>query len=163
MFSSKNLIYTVDKVPSFWVFNHYLQLDENLNGQDIKIKSLWNQADSVPSMCIYVDRKRREYYYKDFSSGKYGNKINLIQELFNLQYSDAVSKLIEDYNQYLAKGGSNTAKTNVKANAKWIVDYIHTREWNNYDAHYWLQYNIGTTILDHFQHVENHNVKLFLC
>ena len=150
MFTSKNLVYSIDKVPSFWVFNNYLHLDENLNGQDIKIKSLWNTADSIPSMCIYVDRKRREYYFKDFSSGKYGNKINLIQELFSLQYSDAVNKLIEDYNEYISKGGNTSPKTNVKANAKWVVDYIHTREWNRQDANYWLQYNIGTTILESF-------------
>jgi len=149
MFSSKNIVYSINNIPSYWVFNYYLSLDEELSGQDIKIKSIWNSSDSVPSMCIYVDRKRQEYYFKDFSSGKYGNKINLVEQLFDLKYPDAVTKIIADYNKYISDGKA-VVKGKVKASAKWNIDYIHKRKWNQYDAEYWLKYNIGSKILDHF-------------
>ena len=33
-----------------------------------------------------------QYKYKDFSTGKYGSKIDLVKDLFDLEYSQAVSK-----------------------------------------------------------------------
>ncbi len=147
MLSTKNIIYTVDKVPSYWAFQFYLNT-EVLNGQNIKIKSVWNLSDTIPSMCIYVNKHKREYYFKDFSTGKYGNKINLVQELFKFRFSDAVTKLVKDYNAYIKNGGKII--TNLKPTAKWEIDYIQKREWNVNDAQYWLQYRIGKNTLSKF-------------
>ena len=148
MLTTKKLIYSLDDVPSYWVFQHYLDLPEILSGQDVKIRSLWNTNDSVPSMCIYVNKHRKEYYFKDFSTGKYGNKINLIQELFDMTFSDAVSKMIADYNKYIKSGGE--IAINVKPAAKWEIDYIHKRSWSKSDAEYWMQYRIGKKTLTKF-------------
>jgi hypothetical protein len=40
MINTKNLVTNDSSVPSFWVFQYYLNLNEHLNGQDIKIKSI---------------------------------------------------------------------------------------------------------------------------
>tara|TARA_R100001480_G_scaffold59854_2_gene72556 strand:- start:60 stop:1034 length:975 start_codon:yes stop_codon:yes gene_type:complete len=147
MLSTKNIIFSVNDVPSFWAFQYYLNT-EPLTGQDVKIKSIWNLGDSVPSMCIYVNKQKREYYFKDFSTGKYGNKINLVQELFKMNFSDAVTKLIADYNKFIKSGGSII--NNVKPAAKWEISYIHKRDWTKSDAQYWMQYRIGKKTLTYF-------------
>jgi hypothetical protein len=147
MISTKKIIYSYEDVPSYWAFQYYLNL-EPLIGQDVKIKSVWNLGDSIPSMCIYVNKHKKEYYFKDFSTGKYGNKINLVQELFKINFSDAVIKLVKDYNTFIKEGG--VISTNVKPAAKWEIDYIDKRNWNLDDAAYWMQYRIGKRTLTEF-------------
>ena len=79
MLSTKNLVIKESDIPSYWVFQYYLNVNEKLDGQDVKITSVWNPSEKTPSMCIYVDVKKQCYMFKDFSTGKGGNKINLIQ------------------------------------------------------------------------------------
>ena len=61
MINTKNKVYDIRNVPSYWVFQYYINLDQKLSGQNVKIKSIWNTEDSVPSMCIYVDTNKKEY------------------------------------------------------------------------------------------------------
>ena len=86
--------------------------------------------------------------YKDFSTGKGGNKINLIMDLFNLNYSGALEKMIKDYNIYV-KNNDVKIKT-IKPEPKWQLELIQNRPWNKDDAEYWLQYNIGSSILNKY-------------
>ena len=145
MLNTKNLVSRESNVPSYWVFQHYLQLPEKLTGQDIKIKSIFNPGERTPSMCIFVDKSIMQYKFKDFSTGKYGSKIDLVRELFNIDYSQAVSKIVEDYNKYAKTNEFNNEKFTVAA--KWAVDFIKERSWFEHDAEYWLAYNIGSSLL----------------
>jgi len=146
MLTTKNKIFDVKHVPSYWVFQYYIDLGQTLSGQNVKIKSIWNTGDTVPSMCIYVDTKRKEYLFKDFSTDKQGDKITFVMELFNLSYPDAIQKIVEDYNEYIANNGK--VKLGIKPQKKWKVSYVKKRSWNNLDAKYWLQYNIGSSLLN---------------
>jgi DNA primase len=148
MLSTKNKTYNIKNVPSYWVFQYYICIDQVLSGQNVKIKSVWNTKDSVPSMCIYVDTKRKEYMFKDFSSGKYGDKITFVMEYLNISFLEALDKILHDYNNYIKKNGA--IKLGLKPIEKWKVSYKHIREWNNFDAKYWLQYNINSNCLEHF-------------
>ena len=148
MLNTKNLVANESSVPSYWVFQYYLKLSENLNGQDIKIKSLWNPSERTPSMCIYVDKSKRCYMYKDFSTGKGGNKINLLQDLYSLNYSGAIEKMINDYNKFVAQNGC--AVIDFKPQPKWKIGYINNRAWTQGDAKYWLQFNIGSSMLSKY-------------
>ena len=148
MINTKNLVVNEASVPSYWVFQYYLNLNEKLTGQDIKIKSIWNPGERTPSLCIFVDKKNRCYKFKDFSTGKYGNKINLIQQLFDLNYSAAVEKIINDYNKFVTQNGC--VKINLKPEAKWKLDFIKKRKWTSNDADYWLQYRIGSSLLNEY-------------
>ena len=98
-------------------------------------------------MCIYVDVKKQCYMFKDFSTGKGGNKINLIQLLFSIGYSDAVEKMIKDYNVFIK---SNTVEKTFKVQPKWEIELVKLRDWNNADANYWLKYRIGKTMLEKY-------------
>ena len=55
---------------------------------------------------------------------------------------------MKDYSDYL-NGGKAVTKKDFQT-PQWIVsDYI-TREWNTNDAKYWLQYNIGSNLLNKY-------------
>ena len=146
MISTKNFISEKDEVKSSWVFEYYLDLPERLTGQDVKIKSIFNPNERTPSMFIYLDATRNEYRYKDFSTGKQGSKIDLVQEIFNLTYSQALFRVVEDYNTFVRQNGTLDNIEYIPA-AKYKVDFIKKRSWNNVDAAYWLQYNIGSSLL----------------
>lgn len=148
MLSTKNLETTIDKIPSYWVFKHYLNLTEALTGQNVKIKSVFNPTEKTPSFAIYVDKSVMQYKFKDFSTGKNGNKIDLVMLLFNLDFFNAVQKIIIDYNKCITKGDVNF--TNLKPEIKWKIDFVKVRKWNKRDAKFWLSFNIGSSMLEEY-------------
>ena len=148
MINTKNLVTNESSIPSYWVFQYYLKLNEHLSGQDLKIKSIWNPSERTASLCLYVDKNKRCYMYKDFSTGKGGNKINLIQDIFNLNYAGAVEKMINDYNKFVTQNGC--VKIDFKPQPKWNIELIKKRSWNQTDANYWLQYRIGSSMLNKY-------------
>ena len=85
MFNTKNIVLDERNIPSTWVFQYYLNLPEQLTGQNIKIKSIFNPNDKTPSFCIYVNETIMQYKFKDFSTGKNGNKVDLVKLMFNIQ------------------------------------------------------------------------------
>ena len=93
MISTRNLILEESDIPSYWVFQYYLDLPEQLTGQDIKIKSIFNSNEKTASFCIYVDKTIMQYKFKDFSTGKGGNKADLVRLLFSLDYPAATRKI----------------------------------------------------------------------
>lgn len=149
MLSTKKIVIDESSVPSYWVFKYYLNLSEELTGQDIKIKSIFNPSERTPSFCIFVDKTKMQYMYKDFSTGKYGGKISLIQELFNIPYNIAIDKMIDDYNNYL-KTNSVSKGSKIVVQPKWKLDHIQNRGWQKKDADYWMSYNIGSSLLDKY-------------
>ena len=63
-------------LSSIWI------LPERLNGQNVQIKSVFHPSERTPSMWVFVDKG--QYKFKDFSTGKGGNKIDLVKELFSI-------------------------------------------------------------------------------
>ena len=148
MISTKNLVLQPADVPSYWVFQYYLSLPETLTGQDVKIKSIFNPNENTPSFCIYVDKSIMQYKFKDFSTGKSGNKVDLVKHMFDIDFPKASMKIINDYNQYVKSSDYKTQT--FKPVAKWEVDFIKNREWTTDDSGFWLDFNIGKTMLDKF-------------
>lgn len=146
MLNTKRLVFNEKDVPSNWVFEYYLDLPEKLNGQDIKIKSIFNPNERTPSMCIFVDKTITQYKYKDFSTGKYGSKIDIVKELFNINYAIAVEKIISDFNLFIKNNES--LNTNFKVQDKFKVEYIKKRSWTDQDRNFWLGFRIGSTMLN---------------
>ena len=151
MFNTKGLVREGSDVPSYWVFQHYLNLSEPLTGQDIKIESIFNPNERTASFCIYVDKSLMQYKFKDFSTGKMGNKADLVMFMFDVSYTDAMNKIVSDYNVYIKS--PDYKEQQFKPVAKWTIDYIKHRGWTIEDRKFWLGFGIGKTILD------NYNVK----
>ena len=149
MITTKNFVSNQDEIKSSWVFEYYLDLPERLIGQDVKIKSIFTTKVITRSRFIYLDPSCNEYKYKDFSTGRQGSKIDIIQELFTLSYSQALFRIIEDHNTFVRENGSIQDIEYIPV-AKYKVDYVKNRDWNTYDADYWLQFNIGKTLLEEY-------------
>jgi len=151
MFKIKNQVYKISDVPSKWIFETFCNLSEKLNGQDIKIKSLFNPDERTPSMCIYIDSKTGDYKFKDFSTGKYGNAIQLVKDLYNItDYSTFTSLIIEKYNEYvLANDYDSDNKSFIKQSKFKVTDY-EVRDWSTQDELFWTKFNIGSKLLNHY-------------
>lgn len=145
MLSTKKIVIDVHDVPSYWVFQYYLSLPETLTGQDIKIKSIFNPSERTPSFSIYVDRKSQQYKFKDFSTGIGGSKIDLVKEMFNLSFANSAIKILEDYNEYVNSG--EVELITLKPSARWKIEHVETRPFDQRDAEYWLAFNIGSSKL----------------
>lgn len=150
MISTKAFVYNIDDIPREWVFEYYLNLKEKLTGQNVKILSVFNSKDKVPSMFVYFDGASGEYKFKDFSSGHQGDHIKLVMHLFDLpSYSHAVNKIIMDYEEYI-KDNSVVPTIEYQIHDKFkVVDY-EIRHWTNLDQAYWTGYKIGSKILDYY-------------
>ena len=148
MFNTKNLVLDEQDIPSYWVFQYYLNLSESLTGQDIKLTSIFNPNERTPSFCIYVDKKIQQYKFKDFSTGRNGNKVDLVKMLFNIEYPEAARKIVKDYNLHIKTNGFKEIE--FKPEAKWEVDFVKFRPWNQSDSQYWLSFRIGMSILTEY-------------
>jgi hypothetical protein len=148
MISTKSLLDDPCKVPSYWVFEYYCCLTERLVGQDIKIKSIFKPDEKTPSFCIYM--KGDVYFYKDFSTGKGGNSLQFVKDLFNIDASRAAAKIITDYNEYMMSGKKDDDIRNFKKQAKYQVKYHKKREWTKQDGTFWTKYAISSAILENF-------------
>ena len=141
MIRTKNLITDIKDVPSQWVFNNYLNVGEVLTGQDVMIKSAFNPKDTRPSMSLYVTRSR-EYKFYDHSTGKKGSKIDIVMDLFGINFPTAVEKILGDYNKFL--NTSNTGVPEVKEHSRYKVIDCQRRKWTVLDRDYWTGYHISS-------------------
>lgn len=151
MLRIKSLITDITEVPREWVFEYYLHLSEKLTGQDVKIKSIFNPNDKTPSMYIY-NSSSNIYKFKDFSTGKQGDAINLVQEIFKLSTrGESAHKIMSDYNEYLLDNKEDYSVREFKKRSKYkIVDFT-MRTWTNLDEKYWTKFHIGSKLLEFYK------------
>jgi hypothetical protein len=145
---STKIISNLNEVPVTWVYETYCRLTESLTGQDVKLKSIFNSNDKNPSFSIYF--KNGTYKWTDFSVGKGGDHINLVQYLFDLDYVGAVKKIMRDYQSFIKLNKDNYSANIVIPQARYSVTSVKARSWNNLDAMYWTAYNIDSDVLSRF-------------
>ena len=148
MYSLNNFVVDIKDVPHDWIFEHYLELPEPLTGQRVRINSVFNSADKTPSMYIYFHPEGNVYRFKCFSTGIGGSAIDLMMHLWKENYGYTINTIISDYNKYLKSGKSSIKK--VFNNIHWIISDYTIREWNTNDAKFWLQFNIGSELLNKY-------------
>lgn len=149
MIRTKNVISDISDIPITWVYEFYLGL-QPLNGQDINIKSIFNPNDSRPSMYIFFSVSENKYYWRDFSTGKSGDGVELVRCLTNVDTrGNAAANMIKDYNEYLINNTVNHREyTKIQIRYK-LVDF-QTRLWTTDDQKYWTQYKISSKELEHY-------------
>lgn len=157
MLSTKHLINSRKDVPDAWVFQHYCKINERLVGQDVKMKSIFNNNDKTPSMYVYTSKKDNCYYFKDFSTGKGGNATKLVQEIYNEEFQKACSRIVKDYIVYVQSNGQASTAEPSTYKSKYQVSSYETRFWTSRDATYWQQYGIHSRML------ERYNIKPLKC
>lgn len=147
MLSTKHIISSISDVPSTWMFEYYAKLGEKLTGQDVKILSLFNNKDKIPSLSIYP--KDGRYRFKDFSNGNGGSGVDLVMGLFTLTYPQAVNKIMEDYNEFLLSKGDYSLGE-FKVHSRYKITEFCKRSWTTLDREYWLSYGIGSPALEKY-------------
>jgi len=151
MLSTKHLVQNYRDVPTNWIFEYYCKLPEKLVGQDVKIHSLFNPKDKTPSMCVFFHQKDSKYYFKDFSTGKGGTALKLVQELFKENIKEASGRVISDYNQYvLLHNGTEHSISEFKAHSRYKVVVATPRMWMTHDKNYWTEYGISSKLLEKY-------------
>lgn len=146
MFNTKNLVHEIKDVPIPWIFEHFCKLKERLEGQDVKIRSLFKE-EKTPSMCIYPD-KNKVYKFKDFSSGQAGSAVDLVKSLLNTTYGQASKHIVEQYNDFILHNNGGYDLQQFKQYTKYKVSQYVTRTWTTQDQYYWTQFNIGSKLLE---------------
>lgn len=148
MFSSKSFIDDVFAVPSHWIFENYLGIAEPLNGQRIRIHSMFNPSDKTPSMYIYYNRDANAYRYKCFSTGKGGSAVDLMMHMWKMTFAQAAERIMTDYSSFLKTG--RRCDTQILEHANWKVADYTVRGWTKADADFWSPYNISSGLLEHY-------------
>ncbi len=149
MLSTKYLVQSIKDIPEIWAFEHYCSLQEKLTGQDIKINSIFNSKDKTPSMCIFTYQGK--YFFKDFSTGKGGSFVKLVQELYGEDYYKAKRRIIEDYNMYvLLNNGTEHKLTEFKVQSRYKVVSHIKRSWASQDKFFWQSYGISSKLLEKY-------------
>jgi len=148
MISTKNIISSLGDIPKEWVFEYYLSLTEILTGQDVKILSVFNAKDKVPSMCIYTDTNN-VYKFKDFSSSNQGDGIQLVMYMYDLPNREhALNKIINDYQNY-KNNNTSISRDVYQIHDKYKVTDHEIRHWTSLDQQYWSGYKLGSKILEY--------------
>lgn len=145
MIRTRQLVSDLNEVPVTWIFETYLNLTEKLDGQDIKMRSIFSGKDKDPSMFVYF--KDGKYKFKDFSSGLQGDHMTLVQKLFNIKFGEAAIKVISDYNTFLLYNKQYTV-TKFKVRDKYKVASVENRTWTSFDKEYWNKYKISSKLLE---------------
>jgi hypothetical protein len=131
-------------IPSNLIMEKVLALGESLDGQSIKIRSIFNPKDEDPSMVIFYSDAEGIYRFKDFSSGLYGDAIDIIVAQYNLSDRQlAYRKVLE-----LFKDNADVPNkiATFQKEIKEILSY-QTRPWLNADAEFWKQFGISGSFL----------------
>ena len=150
MISTKHLVINLEAVPKEWIFENYCNLSQKLCGQNVKLKSLFYPSERTPSMYVFYCNIKNTYKYKDFSTDKSGDAIDLVQSIFSLSNRyEAVKKIVNDYNDFILHN-KDYSIADFKKHSRYEVSLFETRDWNNLDAKYWGEYNIGSQLLKHY-------------
>lgn len=150
MISTRSAVKDLSDVPLEWIFEHYLNLTEKLCGQEVRIKSVFNLNDKDPSMYLYVHKTSGKYKYKDFSTGKGGDALDLIQNMYNLgSRAECAQKILNEYSDFLKR--DRFQEREFKVHTKFHVTDYEVRSWTQNDANFWTQFHIDSGTLEFFK------------
>lgn len=148
MLNTKNIISNIYDVPDTWIYEYYLDLPVRLEGQDVKMRSIFNEKDKYPSLFIYFNKKNK-YRFKDYSAGKGGDSIELVREIYGLNHrAEAAAIIIDDYMKYLETNERRVVK--VIPHARYILESYGVRKWKARDIEYWGEFHITQSNLERF-------------
>lgn len=148
MIRTRNILCSIRDIPSEFIFESYLKLNEKLIGQEIAIRSPFTNEKN-PSFTMFFDAQAKQYFYKCFSSGFGGTALDFAQRLNPaLTKGQVISKLLQEYDAHL-KGSGHTEREYKKFN-KYEVASFTLRNWNSLDAKYWGRYHIPSKLLERY-------------
>jgi 5S rRNA maturation endonuclease (ribonuclease M5) len=110
------------------------------------------REDIHPSFGIYKSSLRGNLMWKDQATGKTGNVIHFVSELFKITYEEATAKIVEDIeNNSIKTTKEGKEVQEVYSKTKTIIS-VQKKNFTEVDDDYWEQYLITREIL------KKHNV-----
>jgi len=132
-------------IPSGKIFEKILNLEESLDGQEARVPSIFNPADTNPSMTIFIG-KEGFYRFMDFSSGKYGDAADIVMFLYDIkdrqQAFMKIKELFKDDN-------FDYTLPQYEKPIKKITDYT-IRKWIGMDEKFWFKYGVSGKLLKEY-------------
>ena len=147
MFNSKNLISDIADVPAAWIFERYLGLESQLNGQTIRLNSFEKPAGARLPLALYYAPEKGCYRWKDWVSGKGGSAVDLMMLLWKKTFRDCANQIESDYYAY-CQAGLKPEVTAQMSVFHWKLVKYYRRTWTSDDAAYWSPFNISSTLLE---------------
>lgn len=145
MINTSNIKYC-DGISQAWLFKRLLDIDEELRGQSVKIKSIFKE-EKTPSMVVYFSNATQDYAFKDFSSGHGGNAITLYALMYNVSLATAEFECYKLYVEEKPLTDYLLPKDKVINNQFLVTDY-EVRDWKAHDLYFWNKFNININILN---------------
>ncbi len=138
---------------SSWIFQHFLKLslniDVELKGQNITIKSPFNKGDKKPSFYLKYNSDFKEYFFKDFSVNYEGDSKMFVRLLYNLNSIEAENLIVKHFKQSGSVDDFPIIEENLEENRTKVIEYT-IGNWTNLTYDYWLKYGINKFILDFY-------------
>lgn len=131
----------VKQIPDEIIYNFYLGFYPSLNR---KFKSPFKE-EKDPSFCFYI--KSGKVFFKCFSSGKQGDSVELIKQMYSLEYIDAVKRICKDIKSMKVDISTIQYKRLDKKDTEKSVIEIIPRELTKEDLQYWSIYYITEELL----------------
>jgi len=147
MFKASDYI-LFSEIPTSWIFEQYLNLEEKLEGQTVFLNSIFNEKDKTPSFAIYYNDKTNKYYFKCFSTGRHGSAVDLVSYLYDISENDAILKIKEDYKNKEKIESSKIEFRRTKFS--WKLHNYKIRSWRKKDIEYWTQYGVKKEVLEYY-------------
>lgn len=138
-----NLLETVSQEQ---IFQYYL--NENIVDGGL-YKSPFRE-DKTPSFSVYWNRKKRDVLmFKDFGINKSGDCVEMIREMYNLNYYEALSKIALDLGIVQNVNSTSIKYIPVKKKEA-VVLGIKKRFWLLKDKIYWTSFGISKKTLEKY-------------
>jgi mannose/fructose/N-acetylgalactosamine-specific phosphotransferase system component IIB len=99
-------------------------------------------------MTLWYDQAKQEYRFKDFSSGEGGSAYDLVSKLYNLNFKEALYKIMTDYTRLKALGIEDQVE--IVPQKAYTIETYEVRNWIENDAKYWSQYGISRKQLERY-------------
>jgi DNA primase len=136
----------LSKVTEYDIYSYYI-------GSSFKLGTVMSspfRQDKNPSFGIFKSNKYSTLLYKDYGTGNTGNCVQLVQELFNISYREALIKILGDLvNNNLKRSVEGIT---IKEDYESVSTVISVKRKNfcKTDDDYWGQYGLFRDDLRHF-------------
>lgn len=162
MFTDKSKSLTkeniLSRLDSFQLFRAYCPNFTRLNS--LFCSELRNDKSASCVVTVY----KGDLFYRDFGKEKGLRIFDYIGEKYNLNFTDVLKKINEDFNLGLGYNTTDEKKTSLVIPEKSDIDYksipntitridIRSRDWTDADKRFWNSYQIPLKLLEY------HNVK----
>lgn len=151
------------KVNSYEILNHYLQPYHN-EGPKLRYgvnisNPFQSEKQDTPSFNIFHSSKNGEWIYKDFATDETGSCFDLVMNLFNEIFPEALERINRDFclnlennQQHKSAPTPSTQPTPPTPKTETVKKEFSTtkKDFNSNELAYWQKYGIGIETLNKF-------------